>query len=214
MARADISDGMSNGGSGILEGGLVLLAGMAVLACGWTVWRQRLRLRWPRAASGRGGGTQLREERELQAGLVDVCERVDSALDRFERQSEARMSRLRELLKEADKRISRLEVLAQNGRQKPSGQRPRRGDAHEVAATDELPGGASSRPASSVQQEVSGRCAESEIGGVADAPVLVQRIYELADQGLSGIKIAEAIHAPLGEVELALNLRRFAATAG
>jgi hypothetical protein len=186
---------VTTGSGSILEGWLMLLAGIAFVACVWTVRRQHLR--WPGARTGRVtrlSQAQEEDERELRVGLVDLCERVDDSLNRLESQSEVRISRLEQLLAAADERINGLGRLQQ--------------DASAQAVVGPRNDRSADSPAAGLTAEASASTAalESEPPAVSSR---TKRIHEMADEGLPAIKIAEAVAVPLGEVELVLNLRRF-----
>jgi hypothetical protein len=154
-------------------------------------------MRTKRAA---GGSRAVEEnEQELRSELADLCQRVDESLNRLDSQSQARIARLEKLLRAADDRISRLEYLNQQTPEPPA-----RADDRGLQQPATLPATDS----------------VADVSATTTAPLEPEpeacssgrrRIYEMADKGLPAIKIAEAVAAPLGEVELVLNLRRFAA---
>ena len=197
---------MNDSGS-ILEGGLILLAVLAVVACALTVRRQHSL--WPTArrkhaaASSEAGGNA---DPELGRGILELCGRFEELVNRLEAQWEARISRLEQVVAAMDGRVGQLECLKQ---------------PLAVNTVAELPEPAEqpvdsplvyeSEPAASILAEPaleSGVTSKSV--PAADVWPEMQRIYEMADRGVSAIKIAETVAVPLGEVELALNLRRFA----
>ena len=140
------------------------------------------------------GHSELRESMdELLLQIEDVSRRTNALLDtKFAkldavvRDADQRIARLEQLLKDLDSARTAMAAARQPARTSSDGVRPRQNA--EVRAVPVEEHAAPAAPPSDPR---------------------LDQIYGLADTGLSAIKIASEMGMPLGEVEFALNLRRF-----
>jgi len=142
----------------------------------------------------------------LGRGILELCGRFEELVNRLEAQWEARISRLEQVVAAMDGRVGQLECLKQPLAESAVAEPPERAER-----PVDSPAVHTSEPAASIVAEPAPESGvTSKSVPAADVWPEMQRIYEMADRGVSAIKIAETLAVPLGEVELALNLRRFA----
>ena len=132
-----------------------------------------------------------RDMEQLLVELETLSQKIGGQID-------ASLAKLREATQDADRRISALRMLIAECK-RVSGES---GAGQTNAATGMLDG--STAEAASPGQTTS---ASSSIAAVVPGP-RHQRIYELADRGLTAVQIAQELQARPGEVELILNLRK------
>jgi hypothetical protein len=126
---------------------------------------------------------RLREQREVQQSMEELLGQLEEASDRINAQLDARFAKLEELIAAADERCGR-----------PSGPDPAI-PASTLAALEPSPAAPAAEP--SKPQSCDG------------LETRRRRILELADAGTAPAAIADALHAPIGEIELMLNLHSF-----
>lgn len=158
--------------------------------------------------------SELRAHSQLRGSMEELLLRLEEVSRRTNAQLDTKFARLEAVVRDADDRIGRLERLvaaagvAANRAAAEEGNlasAPPTADSGGDAAGAGDPGRGSApavRPSEHRGQPVPAREADSRV------PADVRRIRELADGGLTPIKIAERLGLPLGEVELVLNLRR------
>lgn len=175
-----------------LQNGLIILAA----ALGLTFFSLSLTRRAQRraAASRHESRTQsdsLREQSRLHSSMDGLLLQLEDISRRINAQIDTKFVKLETVVRDADDRIARLEgLLSGNAPTGPTAPAPGPQPAEGTGVADF----SSAEPAPSGQRSPNDRS---------------QRIYELADGGMTPIKIAEALGLPMGEIELVLNLRSF-----
>jgi hypothetical protein len=132
---------------------------------------------------------QVREESDVQHSMDDLLTQLDEVSRRIDAQVDSGLSRLEAAIKAADVRIARLDQATPSSGKRSQPDAP---NAATPAAPTPPPAEPLSAPASSSPDQRR------------------RKIYELADAGAAPLTIADKLHIPLGEVELILNLRKFA----
>jgi hypothetical protein len=152
----------------------------------------------------------LRAAKAVQTANADastsdpnLAEDMQELTDRLARELDTRAQRLERLIVTADERISRLEALEERlGAHLEQAQR---------AAKPRVPT-TSLTPAPAPHPELKPAPVEVPalvgMGGSGDPGIAA--VYQLADQGLPAVQIAQRTGRPTGQVELILNLRRAA----
>lgn len=174
---------------------------------------------------------RLRDQREIRDSLDEILVQLEEVSRRVNAQLDTKFVRLETAIRDADQRIARLHALlhragdaADTGRParppgpdaRAAGPPPAVGSPPEfepalgAAAESRADPGTTGRPPSPAAADRPEAAADNADGGAAAArPPRFQRIYELADAGNPPIAIADALHMPLGEVELILGLRNY-----
>jgi hypothetical protein len=161
----------------------------------------------------------LREHKALRGSLDDLLLQIEDMARRVNAQLDTKFAKLETVVRHADERIRRLERLVQ-----------------EAAAARAAMSRASAEPSPQAAAQTPGQPAQVDVV-IDDSPAVepeaadpppseeppaerptpapvtynqMKRIYDLADQGLTPMKVAEKLHVPIGEVEVVLNVRRFA----
>jgi hypothetical protein len=148
------------------------------------------------SATAQSEGVQLDME-QLLVELEALSQKINGQIDNS-------LAKLRETTVEADRRITALRILiAESKRQ--SGESGTAPPAPDAATQAIPPTEAADRPATEP--------ARQELRWVPTAPPPMpeqrhQRIYELADRGLTAVQIAQELQTQPGEIELILNLRK------
>ncbi|HVP09632.1 MAG TPA: hypothetical protein VMV94_00405 [Phycisphaerae bacterium] len=140
-----------------------------------------------------------RDMEQLLTELEDLSRRINGQID-------ASLAKLRETTEEADRRISSLRILIAESKRRAgeTGAAPPPADAPQQASMSaEVVGGATVEPTPPEPQLTSLPPASP-----AGPEQRHQHIYELADQGLTPVEIAQKLQAQPGEIELILNLRK------
>lgn len=150
----------------------------------------------------------LRAAKAVQTANADastsdpnLAEDMQELTDRLARELDTRAQRLERLIVTADERISRLEALEERlGAHLEQAQRAAKPRVPTTALTPAPH--AELKPAPSEVPALAG------MGGSGDPGIAA--VYQLADQGLPAVQIAQRTGRPTGQVELILNLRRAA----
>ncbi|HEX2838047.1 MAG TPA: hypothetical protein VHN77_07980 [Phycisphaerales bacterium] len=152
----------------------------------------------------------LRAAKAVQTANADastsdpnLAEDMQELTDRLARELDTRAQRLERLIVTADERISRLEALEERlGAHLEQAQRA----AKPRVPTTSL--AASAAPHAELKPAPVEVPALTGMGGSGDPGIAA--VYQLADQGLPAVQIAQRTGRPTGQVELILNLRRAA----
>ena len=163
---------------------------------------------------------RLRDQKDVRQSMDDLLTQLEEVSRRVNAQVETRFVKLETVIRDADDRIARLELLAPSAKapQHVSGiTSPAANDTESATkgSSDFQPGiaGVVSRATSSLPPSAANPVAESAAVPPASQPMSREerrrRIYELADAGTTPMTIADTLQVPLGEVELILSLRDF-----
>jgi hypothetical protein len=141
-----------------------------------------------------------RNMEQLLIELEELSRNINAQID-------TKFAKLERSIVDADKRISALRILIDEARRVGGGS----GDRSEGPG-EQLGGGeAAARPSADAPLEPP----DEQRGGAGRRPdERYQRIYELADRGLSPVQISQEVGQETGEVELILNLRNSAGEPG
>ena len=139
-----------------------------------------------------------RDMEQLLVALEELSTKIGARID-------ANLAKLRETTEEADRRIAAMRILIAESKRLTSG--PAGGtstaQAEQTPAAEESAGQSAAKAASPASPQ-----AMSNAERPAASEPRHQRVYEMADQGLSALQIAQELQAQPGEIELILNLRR------
>lgn len=156
------------------------------------------------------GENVKRDMEQLLAELEDLSAKINGQVD-------GSFGKLQQLVTEADRRIQAMRILiAECRRLAAEVEAAPTAMANEARRhSAELSGSAASAPASPEQPEQAAVTEEkeetaTEAVAAAEPPPenRHERIYQLADKGLTAVQIAQELHVHPGEVELILCLRR------
>jgi hypothetical protein len=181
--------------SGAIDSGL--LGGLGVICLvilTITLWRRSQQRRATARDLTREQRARLRDQEQLRQAMEELLAQLEETATRVDTQIAARTTKLEELLRQADERV--LGTTA-GGTAVPAG-----GTAVLAGGTAVLAGG-TAVPAGGTAVPAGG----TAVPAVKPHGDQRQRVCELADQGKTPIAIAEALHMPIGEVELILNVR-------
>ncbi len=152
------------------------------------------------------GENVKRDMEQLLAELEDLSAKINSQVD-------GTYGRLQQLVTDADKRIQAMRILIAECRRlaaeveaasvtKETRQHP--ADPPEVAANAPAIVGQPTQSAVAEEKEEAAAVAAAE----PPSDDRHERIYQLADRGLTAVQIAQELHVHPGEIELILCLRR------
>ena len=152
--------------------------------------------------------------RDSLDNVVADCEEL---AQRMATMMEAKAARLEALIADADERLARLEQAGQPA-PRSTGSPDRRGASahddhqtdlsHHAASTEERSASRLSSSKSASPAAASSAGDEARNGYSDGFSDVRDRVYALADQGLSAVEIAQHIEQPTGQIELMLALRR------
>lgn len=148
---------------------------------------------------------RLRDQGQLRESMEQLLQQLEEVSRRINTQAEGQISRLERLVTEADERIEQLERLSPAGAVPIPNRRPKT----RAAEPKSVEAGRIGRVVESICSAGS-KCAPEPPPAVSQPRRA--RVYELADTGADAATIADTLQLPLGEVELMLNLRRYART--
>jgi ABC-type transporter Mla subunit MlaD len=199
---------------------LMLLAGVVLLTFFSLMLVRRNRQRsQANSRRVRAEFESLRQHKALRGSLDDLLLQIEEMARRVNAQLDTKFAKLETVVHHADERIRRLERLVQEAAAARA--------AMSRTAAESPPQTAAQAPGHPPQVDVliddpptvEPQAAETQPAQAppAERPTpapatynQMKRVYELADHGLTALKIAEKLHLPIGEVELVLNIRRFA----
>jgi hypothetical protein len=144
--------------------------------------------------------TVKRDMEQLLAALEDLSQKINGQID-------ASLAKLRETTVDADRRISALRILIAESKRLAGGSEGGSSPADAPRPTDAAAEPQVQSGAAAASQEPR-ETAPPAIPSVSLPEQRHQRVYELADRGLTPVQIAQELQAQPGEVELILNLRR------
>jgi hypothetical protein len=139
---------------------------------------------------------QVREESEVQHSMDDLLTQLEEVSRRIDAQVDSGLNRLEAAIKAADARIARLDQATPS-----SGKRSQPDASRATPSVPPSPPPAAATPPPAVPPPAPPSSSPDQRR---------RKIYELADAGAAPLTIADKLHIPLGEVELILNLRKFA----
>jgi len=128
---------------------------------------------------------RLREEHAVKSDMESLLVQLTELSREINAQIDTRFAKLEQAIADADERIAALEALLR---------RAAGIENVDVVVTDDGVSETETKRPESIEAE--------------PADPRYTRIYELADQGLSAVEIAQQVGQTAGEVELILNLRR------
>lgn len=148
---------------------------------------------------------RLRDQGRIRQSIEELLVELEQAAKRMATQTDAQVTRLEQALRAADDRIARLERLVAKAAELPA-PRP-------VASPVAAPATVARAPVMAPQPVALPRpvrAGSKPAAAVHPSGDWRQQVHQLAEQGLSAEGIAHKLSRSLGEVELCLNLHRFA----
>lgn len=193
--------------------GVICLVLIAVALFRRAVWRSATARDLTREQRAR-----LREQREVCRTMDELLVQLEEASRRISAQVDTQFERLRAAIRDADERINRLERGRPVHRPAaPPPSQPVEEFRPGLPAPPPTAPPAAPAPAAVTRAAVSAVVPTAPPAAATPPPPTPaderrQRIYELADAGMSLVTIADVLQIPVGEVELILSLRTFTNT--
>jgi hypothetical protein len=194
--------------------GFLLAAGVLLFTI---VFYRRVRMQrakpTPSSTPPRDRLDQIRSQAASRHDLTSAMTEVEELTRRCAAHLDNKAARLEYLISLADERLARLEALTSEAHHAPpSAVRPPQppagaGMPHDAPAPPGSASGDELRLRNAVESAASPpRRAPDPLASPARDP-LTQRVYDLADQGVSQLEIAQRLDEQIGKVELILALR-------
>ena len=160
---------------------MLLVAGIVLVTTSLLMIYRKRKRRTVSSLTAREQLERMQQHRGMRGDLEDLMVEIEQMAKRLGSQLDAKTIQLEQAMREADRRIERLELLKEAASQSDQWQ-----VANHTVESDN----------------------EGVLPGNAPSESLAKAVYALADQGLTSVDIAKQLNELVGKIELILALRK------